>query len=190
MLKKLKKKIIPATSKSYPKNDNKIKSGYFVDNCGKENFGTLDQLKAAIASNNHNHVVDKEILLRLIKFWKAMQKTPDDLPEEYHIGGQWLPIIKDSFGPLISALDNEDLDSLERLLNNFFRQFGDFFGEPTNYQSEEYIQQKLERFKIYSSRWMDLYGEDSLEEIIDPLIGNPVGFLINEKLYTPGADFS
>ena len=40
---------------------------------------------------------------------------------------------------------------------------------------------------MYVSRWMDLFGEDSLPEARVPLISNPMGFVIDGNFYTADA---
>jgi len=39
-------------------------------------------------------------------------------------------------------------------IENFLRQFGDFFGEPTNFNSEGNKRARLDQFRVYVSRWI------------------------------------
>ena len=82
----------------------------------------------------------------------------------YQVGGEWKAIVTEAFRPLTTALDAGDQAALDQLLRNFLRHFGDFFGEPTNFNSEGNKRARREQFQLYVSRWMDLFGEDSLPE--------------------------
>ncbi len=158
---------------------------YYVRNCGTEAFGTTEQLRAGVLDHEGNERVTSEaILRRLTRAWREMKRCEVGLPEAYRVKGEWLPIIQKAFGPLIIALDDENPLALDKLLRNFFRIFGDYFGEPVDVHSETNKRFRSARFKVYSSRWIELYGEASLSEVSSPLIGNPMGFMINEMLFT------
>ena len=158
---------------------------YYVGNCGNEAFGTAEQLRAGLLDHEGDKGATSEaILRRLTRAWREMKRCAVGLPEAYQVKGEWLPIIQKDFGPLITALDDENLPGLDKLLRNFFRIFGDYFGEPVDVHSETNRRFRSARFKVYSSRWMELYGKASLPEVASPLIGNPMGFMIDAMLFT------
>src|SRR5581483_11491125 len=99
--------------------------------------------------------------------------------------GEWTAIISQAFEPLTTALDSKDHRTLDELLRNFFRRFGDFFGEPTNLASSAYRRARQEQFRLYASRWIDLYGEDEFAKLSAPVVSNPIGFLVNGSFLTP-----
>ena len=116
-----------------------------------------------------------------------MQPAAQHAPAAYQVGGEWKAIVTEAFRPLTTALDAGDQAALDHLLRNFLRHFGDFFGEPTNFNSEGNKRARREQFQLYVSRWMDLFGEDSLPEARVPLISNPMGFVIGGDFYTADA---
>jgi hypothetical protein len=83
--------------------------------------------------------------------------------------------MSDYFARLTDALDRDDQAALNDLLQNFFRTFGDCFGEPTNPR----------HFRAYASRWIDLYGVEALLDACPPVIGNPMGFIVDGAFMTP-----
>jgi putative sugar O-methyltransferase len=164
----------------------KIFNQYYVGKCGKPGFGTSEQLQQGILERSQM-AGSGEILERVIRAWHEMARTSVAWPEAYRVGGEWLPIIERAFPPLIKALDRKDTVSLDQILGNFFRLYGDYFGEPTDFLSQTNTRFRCERFRVYSSRWMDLYGERSLPEVRSPRIGNPAGFMIDGMLFTHGS---
>lgn len=155
----------------------------YVESCGNSGFGTIEQLHRGMM----DHCLAKsseDVLLRIMRAWREMTQASLDLPYAYKVRGEWLPIIENAFLPLINALNNSDLIALDEVLRNFFRIFGDYFGEPTDVLSEANKPFRLDRFRVYSSRWIELYGESSLPDVRSPLIGNPMGFMIEGMLFT------
>ncbi len=56
-----------------------------------------------------------------------------------------------------------------------------------SFDSEANKRARREQFALYVSRWIDLFGEESLPEARVPRIGNPMGFVIHGNLYTADA---
>jgi hypothetical protein len=163
-------------------NNKRTLLGYYLEKYVREEYGTMKQLEAGIKDHRTDIIIPEENLLRLIRAWQAMTEKRE-FPKAYEVGGDWTPIIFKAFAPLTKALDEENLFQLNSLLGNFFRRFGDFFGEPTTLTAL-YRLRRCQEFRAFSSRWIDLYGENSLAYMGYPLIGNPVGFLIGESLFT------
>lgn len=160
---------------------------YYVERPIREEFGTMLQLEAGMQDHSTNESITEEILTRLINFWHAMKERTEayKIPAVYRIGGLWGPIIaSEALQPLSKGLDEGDRNSLNFLLKNFFRRLGNFLGEPTDFTSAAVKHRRWKTFRSFSSRWLDLYGEESLTEMKNPLIGNPVGFLIGGALFT------
>jgi hypothetical protein len=157
---------------------------FFVDRYARHDLGSPEQLAAGSRDQAQVEPTDPAVLDRLIAAWRAMQADADDVPAPYQVSGEWTAIIADSFRPLTRALDAADHGELDVLLRNFFRRFGDFFGEPTDLQSEVHRQERREHFQMYASRWLDLYGEAELPDAYAPLISNPIGFRLGEGFVT------
>lgn len=161
-------------------------STYYVDKyLRKKEYGTTEQLEAGHRDNAQAHPIPSEVLDRLIDAWRAMQHRAGAVPEAYEVGGEWKAIVIQLFEPLTSALNDGDHARLDDLLRNFFRRFGDFFGEPTDLQSEANRQARREQLVAYASRWIDLYGEAEFSDVHLPLICNPIGFLVDGAFITP-----
>ena len=156
--------------------------GYFVHRYMKDHFGTMVQLEKGLRDQRVKERIPAELLGRLIGAWRAMKKEPNEVPEAYRVGGEWQAIMSEAFGPLTRAFEDEDHHALNDLLQNFFRRFGDFFGEPTDFTTEGYRRGRCEHFRVYAARWIDLYGEESVPDARPPLIGNPMGFEIDGAL--------
>jgi len=165
------------------KNSQEMPRLFYVDHCAKEGFGTSEQLQEGMLDHDKTDV-SEEILGRVIRAWHQMKQIPGELPIAYQVRGEWLPIVQKAFSSLVKALDDGDPVSLSNILRNFFRIFGDYFGEPTDMLADINRHFRYERFRVFSSRWIDLYGEASLSEIRNPWIGNPVGFMIDGMLFT------
>jgi hypothetical protein len=160
---------------------------YYVNKYLREDLGTAEQLEAGLRDNAQPTPTPPTTLGRLLRAWRAMQAAAQDVPAVYEVGGEWKAIVIEAFLPLTTALDAGDQEALDHLLRNFLRQFGDFFGEPTNFNSARNKRVRREQFRLYVSRWMDLFGEDSLPEARVPLISNPMGFVIRGDFYTADA---
>jgi putative sugar O-methyltransferase len=157
---------------------------YYVNRYLTDDLGTAAQLEAGLRDHTSPVPTPPEVLERLLRAWRAMQPAAQEASTLYQVGGEWKAIVAEAFEPLTTALDAGDEAALDRLLRNFMRRFGDFFGEPTNFASEANQRARREQFRLYASRWIDLFGADSLREARVPLVGNPMGFLVDGDLYT------
>ena len=160
---------------------------YYVSKYLREDFGTAAQLETGLRDHAQPAPTPPAVLERLLRAWQAMQPGAQNAPAVYQVGGEWKAIVSEAFRPLTTALDAGDQAALDHLLRNFMRHFGDFFGEPTNFNFEAHKRARREQFQLYVSRWMDLFGEDSLPEARVPLISNPMGFVIGGNFYTADA---
>lgn len=156
--------------------------GYYVTKYMTDRFGTILQLEKGLRDHRVKEPIPGELLGRLIDAWRAMKKAPNELPDAYRVGGEWQSIISKSFLPLTRAFEEEDHSALNDLLQSFFRKFGDFFGEPTDFTAEAHRRGRCEHFRVYAARWIDLYGEEAIHDARPPLIGNPIGFVIDGAL--------
>ena len=157
---------------------------YYVNKYTKDHYGTTVQLERGLQDHRVREPIQAELLGRLIGAWHAMKTKPNELPEAYRVGGEWLSIISKPLHPLTRAFEEEDRHALNDLLQNFFRRFGDYFGEPTDITNEGHRRDRCEQFRVYASRWIDLYGEEAIPDVRPPRIGNPMGFVIDGALIT------
>jgi hypothetical protein len=171
----------------WPAAPTQTEAAYYVNKYLREDLGTAAQLEAGLRDNAQPAPTPPAVLERLLRAWRAMQPATQNAPAVYQVGGEWRAIVTEAFRPLTAALDAGDQAVLDHLLRNFLRHFGDFFGEPTNFNSEGNKRARREQFQLYVSRWIDLFGEDSLPEARVPLISNPMGFVIGGDFYTADA---
>ena len=184
MLSRIRRK---AAQMLWPTAPAQTQAAYYVNKYLREDLGTAAQLEAGLRDNAQLAPTPPALLERLLRAWRAMQPAADDAPAAYQVGGEWKAIATQAFRPLTTALDAGDQAALDDLLRNFLRHFGDFFGEPTNFNSEGNKRARREQFQLYVPRWIDLFGEDSLPEACVPLISNPMGFVIDGDFYTADA---
>ncbi len=159
-------------------------SPFYVDRYARGDLGTATQLAAGSRDRPDEDPVPRELLDRLLGAWRAMRSDAASAPPAYEVSGEWRAIINEAFRPLTDALDAGDRGQLDRLLRNFFRLFGDFFGEPTDLNSEEHRRSRQAQFRVYASRWIDLYGESQISDVHVPLVSNPIGFCVNGGFIT------
>ena len=158
--------------------------GYYVDKYVRKSYGTLSQLERGIRLTFPEEHTSVEILGRLLRSWRAMKMAHGGAPQAYQITGEWAFIVSHGFQPLLKALDDQDSVSLASVLEAFVHHFGDFVGEPTDFSSPTMKRYRCDLFRVWSSRWMDLYGEAALDDAKGPLLGRPIGFLLEQGLYT------
>ena len=158
--------------------------GYFVTKYMNPRYGTRAQLELGLQDHRANEPISGELLHRLLRAWRAMTLEQSEVPEAYRVGGEWQALLARPFRPLIRAFEEENTSAITHLLQNFFRIFGDPFGEPTDLNAAGRTRERLEHFRAYASRWIDLYGEEALADACPPLIGNPMGFQIDGTLMT------
>jgi hypothetical protein len=150
-------------------------SNYYVNRYLRPDYGTAAQLAHGLEDRRGARRTPSNLLQRLVHAWHAMKRAADSVPAPFRVGGEWAHLMSDYFAPLIDALDRDDQAALNDLLQNFFRTFGDCFGEPTNPL----------HFRAYASRWIDLYGAEALLDACPPVIGNPMGFVVDGAFMTP-----
>jgi putative sugar O-methyltransferase len=149
----------------------------------REDYGTIDQLRKGIQDHRPEEPISHELLDRLIRSWQAMKADAIDTPPAYRLGGEWQAIVSRVFSPLLDAFETGNRDALNEHLQNFIRWSGTYFGEPTKFTARDYERKRCDHFRIFASRWLDLYGEESIEDAMAPLIGNPLGFVIEGSLF-------
>jgi AcrR family transcriptional regulator len=150
-------------------------SNYYVDRYLRPGYGTAAQLAQGLEDRRGAGRTPSDLLQRLVRAWHAMKRAADSVPAPFRVGGEWAHLMSEYFAPLTDALDRDDRAALNDLLQNFFRTFGDCFGEPTNPR----------HFRAYASRWIDLYGAEALLDACPPVIGNPMGFVVDGAFMTP-----
>jgi hypothetical protein len=150
-------------------------SNYYVNRYLRPDYGTAAQLAEGLEDRRGRGRTPSDLLQRLVRAWHAMKRAADSVPAPFRVGGEWAHLMSDYFAPLTDALDRDDRAALNDLLQNFFRTFGDCFGEPTNPR----------HFRAYASRWIDLYGAEALLDACPPVIGNPMGFVVDGAFMTP-----
>ena len=158
--------------------------GYYVEKYVRKSYGTLSQLELGLRLPFREDHSSPEILGRLLRSWQAMKVAQVGAAQSYQISGEWAFIVSHAFQPLLKALDDQDPESLGAVLDRFVRHFGDFVGEPTDFSSPEMKRYRCDLFRVWSSRWMDLYGEPALDDAQGPLLGRPIGFLLDQGFYT------
>jgi putative sugar O-methyltransferase len=140
-------------------------------------------LKSGFSDHANNRRSDPQHIHRIIDAYKASKRAqPRDGP--FQIRGLWEEWIAVHYGSLVSALEQEDIASLSRQLENLFReQFTSGTGGYDNFLQFRSLFGRA-YLKVVWSRYRDkLVALDfDLRKLHFPCIGNPVGVLYNDQV--------
>lgn len=139
---------------------------------------------------------DKALLHRICDAYKAATSPPG--AEIYKVSEWWNAFRKTSLQPVIRALEGHDVDVLQRMYANFFRdQCSDGLVGKTlllrpslswpikKSQREAYLSESLSRL----DGWKTLtHGEYTIHDLSGPEFGNPFGLMIDGVLVRAGAE--
>jgi len=133
---------------------------------------------------NSHHLPDSEHIGRIVAAYKASKKAQLQSAEAFQIKGLWEEWLFINYMELIQALEREDISTLSKLYENFFReQFTTGTGGYDNYVNYRsplgghYIKY------VWSSYRDKLLTLDfDLRKITFPMVGNPTGVLFNDTV--------
>ena len=132
---------------------------------------------------NH-HRSNPEHLRRIIAAYKAAKQAQPKIDSPFRIRGIWDEWISINYKKLIPALENEDLAELSALYENLFReQFATGTGGYDNYlRYRSFLGEQYIKYVWCSYRDKLLKLDFDLQKINFPLIGNPVGVMLNDTV--------
>ena len=135
-------------------------------------------------SRKEHHHSDPQHLRRIIAAYKAAKQVQLQGKSPFRVGGLWNEWIHINYKKLIPALENEDVSELSKLYENLFReQFSIGTGGYDNYLRYHTPLGGLYIKYVWCSYRDKLLKLDfDLQNISFPLIGNPVGVMLNGSI--------
>ena len=143
---------------------------------------------------------DSEIIERIIRAYKKAKVDQLSAGEAFNVSNEWLPIYEKNLVSMMRALSSENVDELQRMYQNFFRDpcsMG-LVGLPVN-MLKVFLDGKIdEKYKKYaladSLHRHDLWKKRTnykypIETLSSPLVGNPYGYTISGVFVRSGADY-
>ncbi len=133
----------------------------------------------------------------------AYKKASHDIfnhSEIFRPSNEWLPIYKQSYKEIIPALEDCDINAIDKIYKNFWRDSCSsglvglpvdmklsFFGNKISFINKAlYLNDSLHRFNL----WKKLIGNRyPICSLFSPTLGNPYGYFVNDKFIKSGADY-
>ena len=131
--------------------------------------------RSAIVNNDPKYIA---IFRRLVDFYKKVKTQQEDIEGTYRTGKMWQSFIDLEFEDLITALRNNNIMELQKLLENFSREgftrnvgIGHDYGEMKKnpLYKYQYVNSWHEFYGVYTG----LFGRNL--NMSFPLVGNPTG---------------
>jgi hypothetical protein len=159
-----------------------------------------DSVPACFAPHPGPEQDDSAILQRIIVAYKKAKIDQRSHSETFNVSNEWLGIYNKLLGPVMQALDREDLPELSRMYGNFFRDrcSTGLAGLPRNIHEQLFrpnpsqkardfiLVDVLHRFDLWKRRTGNAY---SVQDLVTPLIGNPYGFIADGIFLRGGTDY-
>ena len=145
---------------------------------------TLEEGFADHRQKNNHHCAQEGHLRRIIASYKAAKRAEAGIDEEFRIRGLWSEWIDVNYRRLIAALENEDLEALGALYDNFNREQFAVGTGGSGYDAFVKYKTALMGRPYIKTIWCDyrdryLSFGSALEDVGMPLIGNPAGIPLN-----------
>lgn len=143
---------------------------------------------------------DLVILKRIIAAYKKAKVTQKNAGEAFNVSNEWLRIYERKLGPVMKALFNGNVDELQRMYRNFFRDPCStglvglpiltpklLSGGAIKQKFREYILcDVLHRYDLWKRRTGNKYTAADLSA---PLVGNPYGYTMDGVFIRAGGDY-
>lgn len=147
----------------------------------KRNFkdGFLDHRQ------NDGHILpNPDHIRRIITAYKKSKADQKNLTLPYQIRGLWAEWLAVNYRALIKALEEENIGNLSNLFDNLFReQLSNGAGGYDNYIRSKSVLGNLyirHMWNVYRDKYEEIGG--NFNEISFPLIGNPLGAIVDDKI--------
>jgi putative sugar O-methyltransferase len=159
-----------------------------------------DLVPAACAPHPGPQQDDSAVLKRIIAAYKRAKVDQKLASETYHVSSQWVHIYERILGPVMRALQEENLPELNRMYSNFFRdecsqglaglpqevQWKLFAPNPSFKYRNVLLVDLLHRFDLWKDRTENKY---SVRDLVSPPIGNPYGHIFDGVFIRAGSDY-
>jgi putative sugar O-methyltransferase len=143
---------------------------------------------------------DSVILKRIIAAYKKAKVDQRLASEAFNVSNEWLGIYEHNLGPVMRALQNEDVGALQHMYQNFFRDACSsglaglpvnmaktYFGPTIKQRYRKYLLADfLHRFSLWKERTEGVYP---VSVLATPDVGNPYGYMQDDTFLRAGADY-
>lgn len=160
----------------------------------------LNHVSHGFAPRLNDSSVDVHLLRRICGAYKRAMEQEQSASEAYKASGWWSEVRNASLGPVMHALETEDIASLTTIYSNFYRNpcsaglIGVPYGMTTAYFSGAindlyrrfYLGDTLHTLDYWNRQTGGIYSPHDLE---GPDIGNPFGVLLDGVLVRPGSAY-
>jgi putative sugar O-methyltransferase len=144
---------------------------------------------------------DSTILKRICAAYNKAAQQQESAPDTYRASARWQQIRQRSLGSVIGALLAQDLEALERMYRNFFRDACSsgilgapngmakayFSGSIRDMYRRFYLSHVLYRLDYWKSQ---TDGQFALHDLAGPGVGNPFGVVIDGIHISVGAEYA
>lgn len=160
----------------------------------------LDHVSRGFASRLNDSSTDVDSLRRICAAYKRAVKLEQSAPQAYQASGWWRQVRNANLGPVLHALETQDLVTLTAIYSDFYRNpcstglIGVPYGMASAYFRES-INDLYRRFylgdALHSLDYWDKQtgGVYSLQDLEGPDIGNPFGVLLDGVLVRSGSAY-
>jgi putative sugar O-methyltransferase len=159
-----------------------------------------DLIAAGCAPHPGPEQDDSAILKRIIAAYKRAKVDQESASETFNVSYEWLHIYARILGPVMQALQQEDLPELNRMYSNFFRdpcsqglaglpldiQRKLFLPNPSLKDRNVLLVDVLHRFDLWKERTGNKY---LVNDLVSPPIGNPYGHIFDGVFIRGGSDY-
>jgi putative sugar O-methyltransferase len=175
------------------------KSRFYKDD---ENYRRNINLEACFDDRIDLSCNDSALLHRIIVSYKKASIDIAECSDVFRPSNEWLPIYRYYLKEVMCALEDGDIDGVDKIYKNFWREpcstglvglhpnmKNEYFerGGKIGYLNKlHYLNDSIHRLNL----WKKLLGDRfSFEALIAPVIGNPYGYFIGDKFINMGADY-
>lgn len=159
-----------------------------------------DLVPAGVAPHPGPEQDDTAILKRIIEAYKKAKIKQREASETFNVSNEWLHIYERILGPVMHALESEDLPALNAMYSNFFRdacsqglaglpldtQKKLFLPNPAKKHRDVLLVDLLHRYDLWQKRTENKYA---IADLVSPPIGNPYGHLFQGTFVRAGSDY-
>jgi len=159
-----------------------------------------DLVPAACAPHPSPEQDDSLILKRIIAAYKKAKADQKSASETFNVSYEWLHIYERILGPVMRALQEENIPELNRMYSNFFRdscsqglagypleiQRNLFLPDPPLKHRNILLVDLLHRFHLWKERTENRY---TVHDLVSPQIGNPYGHIFDGVFIRGGSDY-
>ncbi len=160
----------------------------------------LDLVPANFAPRMSPREDNSAILKRIVAAYQKAMADQRSAGSTFNVSNEWLPIYERTLGPVMKALNENNLAELDRMYSNFFRDSCStgLAGMPSQLEqkcfgahiSKRYriiaLCEGIHRYNLWKERTENAY---TAQDLSTPLIGNPWGSTMDGVFLAPGVDY-